>query len=245
VRVRPALLTLFFFGPTGLRTNSSNFLVGAGLSGPLVLRSLVRADPRRPHAALHSLDLSHDTKNSRLHTPVETARRLRRAEPGPQRAANREMPYGYRVDASGGDYALVATGTRNSKGNLEDVMPLLDRNVTIPSGTRRVADHANLMADDLSRQTGLHIGCCQWYVAGIPWGIAEVTFQASSKPVRQVLKSLILMEQRAEWSSERTPKHPIPTTPVTSIGSLPVTEPRPRGASLRSKVRTLRGVHSA
>src|SRR2546429_4810873 len=35
---------------------------------------------------------------------------------------------------------------------------LLDRNVTIPLGTRSIAEHANLMADELRKQTGLHIG---------------------------------------------------------------------------------------
>jgi hypothetical protein len=71
------------------------------------------------------------------------------------------MPYGYRLDVSGGDYALVPTRTRISNGDLEDLLPLLDRNVTIPLGTRRIAEYANLMADELSKQTGLHIGCCQ------------------------------------------------------------------------------------
>jgi len=33
-------------------------------------------------------------------------------------AVNREMPYGYRLDVSGGDYALVSTRTRNSNGDL-------------------------------------------------------------------------------------------------------------------------------
>ena len=73
-------------------------------------------------------------------------------------AANREMPCGYRLDASGGDYALVPTRTRSSNGDFEDMLPLA-RNVTIPLGTRSIAEHANLMADELSRQTGLHIGC--------------------------------------------------------------------------------------
>lgn len=121
-------------------------------------------------------------------------------------AANREMPYGYRLDVTGDDYALVPTRTRNSNGDLEDVMPLLDRNVTIPLGTRSIAEHASLMADELSRQTGLHISCCQMLVAGVPWGTAKVSFEADNKPAREVLKSLILVEQQA--NSQASAWHP-------------------------------------
>ena len=121
-------------------------------------------------------------------------------------AANKEMPYGYRLDASGGDYALVPTRTRNSNGNLEDVLPLLDRNVTIPLGTRSIAEHAKLMADELSKQTGLHVGCCQGLVAGVPWGTAQISFKADNKPARQVLKQLMVAEQKA--NSESSATHP-------------------------------------
>ncbi len=121
-------------------------------------------------------------------------------------AANREMPYGYRFDVRGGDYALVPTRTRNSNGGLEDVLPLLDRNVTIPLGTRSIAEHANLMANELSKQTGLHIGCCQGLVAGVPWGVAQVKFEADNRPAREVLKWLIVNEQQA--NSQASSRHP-------------------------------------
>jgi hypothetical protein len=121
-------------------------------------------------------------------------------------AANREMPYGYRLDVNGGDYALVPSSTRNSNGDLEDVLPLLDRNVTIPSGTRSIAEHAKLMADELSRQTGLHVGCCQALVAGAPWVMAQISFGADNKPARQVLKQLMVAEQKA--NSESSATHP-------------------------------------
>ena len=121
-------------------------------------------------------------------------------------AANREMPYEYRLDVSGDDYALVPTRTRNSKGDLEDVSPLLDRKVTISSGTRNIAEHANLMADELSKQTGLRIGCCKSSLTGVPWGMAEVKFEADHKPAREVLKSLMLIEQQA--NSQESGRHP-------------------------------------
>jgi hypothetical protein len=114
------------------------------------------------------------------------------------------MPYEYRLDVSGSDYALVPTRTRNSNGNLEDLLPLLDRKVTISPGTRSIAEHANLMADELSKQTGLRIGCCQSLVAGIPWGMAEVRFEADHKPAREVLKSLILIEQQTNDQASGT-----------------------------------------
>jgi len=139
----------------------------------------------------HAIEVRFSTAENRQ--PDDVARLLRQVAD----AANREMPYGYRLDASDGDYALVPTRTRNSNGDLEDVLPLLDRKVTIPLGTRSIAEHANLMAAELSRQTGLHIGCCQSLVAGVPWGMAEVSFEADNKPAREVLKWLILTEQQA------------------------------------------------
>ena len=134
--------------------------------------------------------------------PDDVARLLRQVAD----AANRVMPYAYRLDASSGDYALVPTRTRNPNGDLEDVLPLLDRNVTIPLGTRSIAEHANLMADELSKRTGLHIGCCQALVAGVPWGMAKVRFEADNKPAREVLKWLILTEQQA--NSQASSWHP-------------------------------------
>jgi len=121
-------------------------------------------------------------------------------------AVNKEMPYGYRLDASGGDYALVPTSTRNSNGDLENVLPLLDRNVTIPLERRSIAEHAKLMADELSKQTGLHVGCCQALVAGVPWGTAQISFGADNKPARQVLKQLMVAEEKA--NSESSATHP-------------------------------------
>jgi hypothetical protein len=148
----------------------------------------------------HAIEVRFSSSGNRH--PDDVVRLLRQVAD----AANREMPYGYRLDVSGGDYSLVPTRTRNSNGDFEDVLPLLDRNVTIPSGTRSIAEHANLMAIELSKQTGLHIGCCQALVAGVPWGMAKVRFEADNKPAREVLKWLILTEQQA--NSQASSRHP-------------------------------------
>lgn len=148
----------------------------------------------------HAIEVRFSTSGNKH--PDDVARLLRQVAD----AANREMPYGYRLDVNGGDYALVPTKTRNSNGDLEDVLPLLDRHVTIPLGTRSIAEHANLMADELSKQTGLHIGCCQAFVAGIPWGMAQVRFEADNRPAREVLKRLIFTEQQA--NSLASSRHP-------------------------------------
>lgn len=109
--------------------------------------------------------------------------------------ANKALPYAYRLDLQEGEYVLVPTKTRNSAGELEDAQPLLDRHVSI-SPDSRPAEHAELMADELSRQTGLHIDCCQAMVAGVPWGGAVIPFQADDEPAREVLQRLIRLEQR-------------------------------------------------
>jgi len=120
-------------------------------------------------------------------------------------SANKVLPYAYRLDAQDGDYVLVPTKTRNSAGELEEVQPLLDRHVSISPDSRPIAEHAELMADDLSRQTGLHISCCQSLVAGVPWGGQVVPFQAHDEPAREVLRRLIRLEEKenAEGASSR------------------------------------------
>jgi hypothetical protein len=146
----------------------------------------------------HALEVRFSTSGD----PIDVARLLSQVV----EAANKEMPYGYRLDVDGNAYALVPTKTRNSNGDVDDVLPLLDRRVTIPLGTRSIAEHANLMADELSRQTGLHIDCCQSYVAGVPWGMAKVEFQADNKPAREILTWLIHAEQQS--NSQASSQHP-------------------------------------
>jgi hypothetical protein len=57
-----------------------------------------------------------------------------------------------------------------------------------------------------SQQTGLHINCRQGVGTGIPWGLAEVSFQADDQPAREVLKTLIRLEQANSQSSKG--RHP-------------------------------------
>lgn len=106
-------------------------------------------------------------------------------------AANAQFPFAYRLHTEGSWFTIVPTHTRDVLGQIIEITPLLDRHVTVPRGTRTIAETANLMAAALSAQTGLRVNCCQGFVAGIPWGMAEVTFEAHDEPARSVLKKLI------------------------------------------------------
>ena len=44
------------------------------------------------------------------------------------------------------------------------------------------------------------------FVAGVPWGTAQVSFEADNKPARQVLKQLMVAEEKA--NSESSATHP-------------------------------------
>jgi hypothetical protein len=85
-------------------------------------------------------------------------------------------------------------------------MPLLDRKVTIPDETRMIVEHAKLMTDELGKQTGLHIDCCQSYSAGVAWGTAQIRFGADNTPARVILKSLFAAER--EKNAESSARHP-------------------------------------
>ncbi|MBZ5568408.1 MAG: hypothetical protein LAN64_11225 [Acidobacteriia bacterium] len=112
-------------------------------------------------------------------------------------AANVLSPYGYRLDRNGEFAALVPTRTRNEAGEIVERVALLDRHITIPVGARRIADVGNMLAKQLSEQAGLRVACCQMYVAGIPWGMAEVSFEARDEPARKVLERLIRLEEQS------------------------------------------------
>jgi hypothetical protein len=105
-------------------------------------------------------------------------------------AANAHFPFQYRLDADGNWFSIVPTHTRDQLGNSVATLPLLDRHVTITPGIRPIMESASLMADALSAQTGLRVSCCQAAVAGIPWGLAAVFFEAKDEPARSVLKRL-------------------------------------------------------
>jgi hypothetical protein len=105
--------------------------------------------------------------------------------------ANAQFPFNYRLDVDGNWFTLVPTRTRARSGNAIEATPLMDRRITIPPGTRTIAETANLMAEALSAQTGLRVSCCQSFVAGIPWGMAAITLEARDEPARNVLKRLI------------------------------------------------------
>ena len=100
-----------------------------------------------------------------------------------RQAANSRYGFAYRLDNVDGTWTLVATTI--------DEVPLLDRRISIPGGMRMVLEHANLMAEELSRQTGVHVGCCQAGIAGVPWGMEKIWFGASDEPARRVLLRLI------------------------------------------------------
>jgi hypothetical protein len=104
--------------------------------------------------------------------------------------ANAQFPFQYRLDAEGDWFTIIPTHTRDQLGNSIATVPLLDRRVTISPGTRPILESASLMADALSTQTGLRVSCCQAGIAGIPWGLASIFFEAKDEPARSVLKRL-------------------------------------------------------
>jgi hypothetical protein len=104
--------------------------------------------------------------------------------------ANAQLPFAYRLDMDGAAFFLVPTRTRDAQGRSIEITPLLDRKVTIPPGTRSIAENAQLMAEALSSQTGLRVSCCESFVAGYPWGMEKISFAAFNEPARSVLKRL-------------------------------------------------------
>jgi hypothetical protein len=108
--------------------------------------------------------------------------------------ANAKFPFAYRLDPMGDSVVVVPTRMRDALGNVIEITPLLDRHVDIPLGTRSIAATASLMTAALSAQTGLHVSCCQAFVAGIPWGMSQTTFEARDETARSVLTRLIMAD---------------------------------------------------
>jgi hypothetical protein len=105
-------------------------------------------------------------------------------------AENAQTPFAYRLDMDPDGFTFVPTRTRDATGKSVEAEPLLDRLVTIPWGTRQLRESAEIMAAELSKQTGLQVACCQAVVAGVPWGMAQVTFGSVNEPARSILKRL-------------------------------------------------------
>ncbi len=114
-----------------------------------------------------------------------------------------QVPFGYRLDVDGDFASFVPTTARNADGVVVPATPLLDRQVTIPLGNRRISESGKLMADSLSAQTGLRVSCCEAFVAGVPWGMAVVPFEAHDETARDVLERLILLNQQSNRLSSR------------------------------------------
>jgi len=106
---------------------------------------------------------------------------------------NAQSPFAYKLYTEGG-FFFVPTRTRDAQGRSIEITPLLDRPVTIPHGTRMIRESADLMAQDLSTQTGLHVSCCQSTVGGYPWGMEYLNFEANQEPARSVLRRLGLYQ---------------------------------------------------
>jgi hypothetical protein len=165
---------------------------------PMDTEDVADADPQfsATHGNIHYRVMKRHTVQVRVPAGLVEPSNALRLSVRVVEAANLEMPYEYRVYVAGqGHYALVPTKTLTSDG-LVDAEPLLDHRVTIPAGSRTIADHASLMAEQLS-QTGLHVACCQASLAGVPWGLAEVTFETRNEPARLVLRKLIELEEQS------------------------------------------------
>jgi hypothetical protein len=106
-------------------------------------------------------------------------------------AANVQFPFAYRLEVVGDAYTFVPTKTRDVQGRVVTVPALLDRKVTISRGVRSIIEHAKLMTDSLSAETGFHVSCCQGAIAGYPWGMEVVDFEARDEPARSVLTRLM------------------------------------------------------
>jgi hypothetical protein len=111
--------------------------------------------------------------------------------------ANRHSDFGWRLDKMDGVYFFVPTRTHDAQGRVVAATALLDRPVTIPPGLRRINESAELLAADLSRQTGLNVSCCEGPIGGIPWGMDQMTFSADHEPARSVLLRLGLRHWHA------------------------------------------------
>lgn len=95
------------------------------------------------------------------------------------------------------------------------------------------------MTDALSAQTGLRVSCRQAGVAGIPWGLAEIFFEANDESARSVLKRLFIaaatnQPDRDYWLQRCDPLHP------PDASSIWRTFPARLSPRVRSRLATIR-----
>ena len=118
-------------------------------------------------------------------------------------AANAQFPFAYRLEVGRDAYTFVPTTTRDVQGRVVSVPALLDRKVTIRPGVRSIIEHAKLMTDSLAVETGFNVNCCQGAIAGYPWGMEKVDFEARDEPGRSVLTRLMRKVKGGYYYLER------------------------------------------
>lgn len=108
--------------------------------------------------------------------------------------ANAQLPFSYRIVNDGKAFTLVPARTRDEQGRPIDLTSILDRHVTVPLGSRRILEHANLLMEALQQQTRVRIACCESFVRGIPWGNTVVSFEARDEVARSALLRLLRLQ---------------------------------------------------
>jgi len=103
--------------------------------------------------------------------------------------ANAQLPFAYRIDRDGDTFSLVATRRRDAQGRSIDLIPILDRHISIPLGTRRFFEHVNLLTQALEEQTGVHIACCSGIADNQPGPL--LVFRADDEPARSAFLRLV------------------------------------------------------
>ena len=117
--------------------------------------------------------------------------------------ANAKLPFQYRVDTDGTIFTLVATRTRDDRGRSVELNPMLDRQVTVPLGTRTILDHVRLLTEALGEQTGFHFDCCDTAAGASGWGTNIISFEAREQMARSVLLQLIRNAPAAPQQASR------------------------------------------
>ena len=83
--------------------------------------------------------------------------------------------------------------------------PILDRQVTVPLGTRTIREHVQLLTQALGEQTGFHFDCCDNAAGASAWGSAVISFEAREEMARSALLRLIRNAPSAPHQVSREP----------------------------------------